>query len=343
MIDRYFHYTQEDRRFYEERLRGRLPRVILDAHTHINLPQHICDIPPERIANDWALQTGLHMTADDAAYYYRTLFPDQQISTVSFPFPVKEAHIEDNNDYVAQCRREGKIAYGLMCIKPEYSCEYIERQVQEKGFSGFKPYPDMVSGEKGAQIGIFQFLPHAQLALAERMRLPVVLHLPRAGRMPDEENIRELREIRQTYPGLVVVIAHFGRCFTPYYMNLALDRLGADAGGFLFDTAAVLNPEVLRIAFERLSLRQILFGTDEPIFLWHGYREWTKTSYHNVAREDYPWNTNRKDAQTEAGYTLFVYRQLDNILQELERIGADEAARDAVFRGNGVRVFGRAV
>ena len=316
--------------------------MILDAHTHINLPEHICDISPERIQNDWALQTGLHMTADDAAYYYGTLFPDQQISIVSFPFPVKEAHIEENNDYVAQCARLKKIAYGLMCVKPGYSCEYIEAQVREKGFAGLKPYPDMVSGEKGAQIGIFEFLPHAQLALAERMHLPVVLHLPRAGRMPDADNLRELREIRQAYPDLVLVIAHLGRCFTPYHLRLALDRLGTDAEGFLFDTAAVLNPEVLKIALERLSTRQILFGTDEPIFLWHGYREWTETSYHNVARENFLWNTHHKDAQTEAGYTLAVYRQLDNLLNALDDAGAGEAARDAIFRGNCARVFGGA-
>jgi hypothetical protein len=64
----YFHYTDLDRRFYEERLKTRMPARFLDAHTHINLPEHIVDVPPERIADDWALQNGLHMTAEDAAY-----------------------------------------------------------------------------------------------------------------------------------------------------------------------------------------------------------------------------------------------------------------------------------
>ncbi|NLG23856.1 MAG: amidohydrolase family protein, partial [Clostridiales bacterium] len=175
----------------------------------------------------------------------------------------------------------------------------------------------------------------------ERLRLPIVMHLPRAGRMPDEDNIRELREIRQRYPDLTMIIAHLGRCYTPYHLGLALERLGGDIGGFYFDTAAVLNPDVLRMGFDHLSPRQILFGTDQPIFLWHGYREWTRTKYVNLAREDFPWNTHRKDAETEAGYTLFVYRQLDNILAELDRFGADKAVRDAVFRGSCARVFGR--
>lgn len=340
MLYDYFHYTELDRRFYNERLKDRLPGVIIDAHTHMNLQEHLQDIPQERINDDWALRYGLHMTAEDAAHYYGLFFPDRQVKITAFPFPVKEARIEDNNDYIAECARTGKIAYGVMCIKPDYSCEYIEQQVREKGFSGFKPYPDMVSGKKGAEIGIFQFMTHEQFALAERLQLPVVMHLPRAGRMPDENNIRELREIRQKYPGLKMIIAHFGRCFTPYHFNLALERLGEDAKGFCFDTAAVLNPEVLRMGFDRLSPGQILFGTDQPIFLWHGHREWSQTKYFNIAREDFSWNVDRRDPETEAGYTLFVYRQMDNILNELDRFGADAGVRDAIFRGNCVRMFG---
>ena len=85
----YFHYTDLDRRFYEEHLKTRMPARFLDAHTHINLPEHIVDVPPERIADDWALQNGLHMTAEDAAFYYHTLFPDRQWAITAFPFPVK--------------------------------------------------------------------------------------------------------------------------------------------------------------------------------------------------------------------------------------------------------------
>jgi predicted TIM-barrel fold metal-dependent hydrolase len=336
----YFHYTDLDRRFYEEHLKTRMPARFLDAHTHINLPEHIVDVPPERIADDWALQNGLHMTAEDAAYYYHTLFPDQQWAITAFPFPVKEVHLDDNNDYVAKCAKEGKIAYGLRCIRPEDSCERIERDMTEKQFSGLKPYPDLVSGKKGSEIGIYQFLPHEQLALAERKGYPIVLHLPRAGRMPDENNLRELREIRQKYPNIVIIIAHCGRCYTPWHFERALDGMGEELRGYYFDTAAVANPEVLRMALARVERGHLLFGTDEPIFLWHGYREWTKTQYFNVAREDFPWNKNRKSPEEEAGYTFFVYRQIDNLLTELERAHLGEEGKNEVFLRNAQRVFG---
>ncbi len=337
----YFHYTDLDRAFYEERLKPRMPMRFLDAHTHMNLSEHVLNVPPERIADDWALQNGMLMSAEDAKLYYDTLFPDQAWALVSFPFPLKEAHIEENNDYVADCARQGKIAYALMCVKPEYSAEYIEREIFSKGLSGLKPYPDMVSGKKGSEIGIFEFFPREQMALAERLNLPVVMHLPRAGRMPDENNIRELREIRQKYPRLKMIIAHCGRCYTPYHFEQALNAMGEDLAGFLFDTAAVTNPEVLKMLLERVDHKSILFGTDEPIFLWHGYREWTKTTYINLAREDFAWNKHHKDDKTEAGYTLFVYRQIDNILTALENAGLPEDVKNDIFLNNCKRIYSR--
>ena len=339
----YFHYTDIDREFYERRIKGRMPKTFVDSHSHMNLPEHTVDIPPERLADDWALQNGLLMSAEDAKLYYGTMFPDQQWNITSFPFPVKEAHLEDNNDYVAQCARDGKIKYGLMCIKPEYSTDYIIKEYREKGFSGLKPYPDMVSGQKGAEIGIFEFMPHEQFAMAEKEKMPIVMHLPRAGRMPDDGNIRELREIRQKYPDLTMVIAHCGRCYTPYHFGIALDKLGEDAKGFHFDTAAVLNPAVIEMALDRLDYRKILFGTDQPIFLWHGYRNWTDTKYINLAREDFPWNVHKEDPEIQKGYTLFVYRQIDNILTVLEEKGMGEDVKNAIFHENAVRVFGGSV
>ena len=191
----YFHYTELDRKFYEEHLKDRIPHEFIDCHTHINLMEHLVDVPKERIADDWALQSGMHMSADDAKVYYDTFFPDQKWNIVAFPFPIREAHLEENNEYVAKCADEGKIAYGLMSIKPDYSLEYIERELTTKRFSGVKPYPDMVSGKKGAEISIFQFMPHDQLKLMEKLHMPIVMHLPRAGRMPDDWHMQLFHQL----------------------------------------------------------------------------------------------------------------------------------------------------
>jgi predicted TIM-barrel fold metal-dependent hydrolase len=335
----YFHITQLDKDFYAEYLKDRMPGKFMDSHTHINLQDHINDVPEERIEDDWALQGGMHMTADDAKFYYDTLFPHKEWSIVAFPFPIREAKIEDNNGYVAQCAEEGKIAHGLMCIKPDYSLEYMEQELTTKKFSGVKPYPDMVSGKKGAEISIFEFLPHSQLALLEKLDMPVVLHLPRAGRMPDDNNINEIKEIRQKYPELKIIIAHFGRCFTPYYFRQAIDKMGEEIHGLYFDTAAVMNPEVHRIALDKLNHKNILFGTDQPIFLWHGRRKWTEKSYFNLAREDFMWNKNHEPKEVKEKYTFYVYEQINNLINEMENAGLSREQKEDIFYNNANDIF----
>jgi hypothetical protein len=80
----------------------------------------------------------------------------------------------------------------------------------EGAFVGFTPYGDMVSGVKGADLGIFDFLPRRQLEIMDR------------------EGLRQLRR---------------------------------DAEGPYFDTSAVINPETCELAFDRLPVERILFGT----------------------------------------------------------------------------------
>ena len=50
-------------------------------------------------------------------------------------------------------------------------------------------------------------------------------------------------EIRQKYPNIVIIIAHSGRCYTPWHFERALDGMGEELRGYYFDTAAVAAPQ----------------------------------------------------------------------------------------------------
>ncbi len=336
----YFEKSGLDKTFYEEKILPRLPREVYDVHTHVNLEQHVKDVPKERIMDDWAFQCGYVMSAQDARYYFDTMFPGIDYKINAFPFPIREADIEASNEYIAQCIREGTIRSGFLCIKPEYGVDYLEKMLTENGYSGIKPYPDMVSGKKGAEVGIFDFMPREQFALAEKLGKVVMMHLPRAGRMPDDRNIAELKEIRREFPNLKLCIAHFGRCFTPYHFGQAIEKMGEDIHWLYFDTAAVLNPTVYELALKKLSPERILFGTDEPIFLWHGKRTWTKTAYQNLAREDFAWNTHTEGTEAEAGYTFYVYEQVNNILDTIDKLGLGAQTAGQIFGGNAKKLLG---
>ncbi|MCE5190017.1 MAG: amidohydrolase [Eubacteriales bacterium] len=330
----YFHRTPLDEAFYAEHLKERIPPVLIDAHAHYNLPEHVTNVSPEAIAGDWALECGLLMSYEDSRVYYQTLFPDTDVHQIVLPWPLRDADTVENNRYVAEIARLPHVR-GLMTVRPEFSISEIEKTFAQGNFSGFKPYPYMASAVKGAEVSIFDFMPREQFALANRLHAPVLMHLPRAGRLPAPENVKEVREILDSYPNIKLVIAHFGRCFNVEYFETALESFGTDIHRVWFDTAAVLNPAVYRLAFASLDYHRILFGTDFPILLWHGKREWSGGTYHNLCRENFSWNRHTHP-EDEPNYTFFVYEQLNTILNV---IGGQETVRQAVFFENAKSVY----
>lgn len=322
---------ENDEEFYVKYLKGRMPDRIFDFHVHLNLPEHIPDMSEERLRSDWAFECGLILPCETAYRYAGLLFPDTEYRIAGFPWPVREADLVSGNRYLLDKKAEGKVT-PFMSVRPDFTEDYIEELLPE--FCGFKPYPDLVSTVKGAEISIFRFMPHWQLEILNRHRKAVVIHLPRKGRIADPENVRELLEMRQEYPDVQIVIAHLGRSFNPVYLREALKQLGSSAADFYYDTAAVLNPEVYELAFEKLPLTQILYGSDTPIMLWHGKRRWTDNTYINLTNEPYSWNHHEGGEAAEKGYTFFLYEQMKVILDTLERMGFGEDIKRGLFFGN---------
>jgi predicted TIM-barrel fold metal-dependent hydrolase len=191
----------------------------------------------------------------------------------------------------------------------------------------------MVSGVKGADVSIYDYLPPEQWKILDKHSKAVMLHLPRKQRLASDDNIRELLDARQKYPNVTIIIAHFGRSFCPYYLEAGLNKLD-NGEGFYFDTAAVVNPAVYDIAFKRINIKSILFGTDMPISFWRGKREWTEKTYTNLSSENYHWNKNRKSPEEEAKYTIFLYEEVKSILDALEKNGQKESVKEDIFFRN---------
>jgi hypothetical protein len=334
-MNEYFKKYDLDLEYYQQNLKDRLPSTIIDAHRHYNLPEHVKNITPETIMGDWALECGLLMSYEDSVHYDHTLFPDQKIHPVGLPWPLRDADTVGNNNYIAELINNHDIR-GLYTLRPEYDVEMIERDYLAGNFSGFKPYPYMASGIKGAEVSIFDFMTRPQFALANKLKAAVLMHLPRAGRLPDPDNVSELRTIMNDYPDVKMVIAHFGRCFNDKFFSRALEAFGDDIHGLWFDTSAVINSKVYALAFENLNYHKILFGTDFPIMLWHGKREWPGKKYVNLCREDFTWNKHQYPEQ-EDNYTFIVYEQLNSMLNAID---GDPDILKATFMKNAAEVYG---
>lgn len=160
-----------------------------------------------------------------------------------------------------------------------------------------------------------------------------MLHLPRKERLADPDNARELMEIRQKFPDISIIIAHFGRAFCPYYLKKGLELMDG-AEGFYFDTTAVINPAVYRLAFEKIPVDKILYGSDMPILFWHGKRKWTEREYINLCRENFSWNKHIESPEEEEKYTFFLYEQMKSILDTADEIGFTGREKAKIFYDN---------
>jgi uncharacterized protein len=254
--------TEIDKNFYRKYIQHRLPDTIFDVHVHLNLPEHISMVTESRWLSDWALESGHLLSCEGALSWAKVLYPDVRYEIAGFPWPIREADLKANNAYLAGFSGK-RILSPFMVVRPEWPAEGIEKTLLDGDFVGFKPYPDMYSGVKGVDLSIFEFFPHEQWALLDKYKKAVVLHLPRKNRIADKDNVRELLEARDRYPDATIIVAHFGRAFCPIYLKEGLDQLGG-AEGFFFDTAAVINPEVYDLAFSRIPIENILYGTDMP-------------------------------------------------------------------------------
>ncbi|MFB3902513.1 MAG: amidohydrolase family protein [Acidobacteriota bacterium] len=333
----YFELTALDRQFFGDHLQARLPQRVFDAHVHLNLADHVKSVPRERILSDFAMQICTTLPVEDAYACAAALYPGISYEIAGMGWPIREADLRGNNCYLAQAARTGRVR-PFMVVQPGWPLDEIDAGLAENGFVGLKPYPDMLVGVKGAEVSLFDFLPHEHWRLAERYRKAVLLHLGRKERLSDPNNIRELLQARQAYPSVTIIIAHFGRSFCPVYLREGLDQLGE--ADFYFDTAAVTNPEVYDVAFDRIPRNRILYGSDMPVLFFHGRQEWHGRSYRVLCREHFPFNEgSHRPAQEEAQYTLFLYEQMRSILDAMDRHGFSDEDREAFFWTNAVQAL----
>jgi hypothetical protein len=178
------------------------------------------------------------------------------------------------------------------------------------------------------------------MAVVEKLGLILLLHLPRPGRLKDPANLAELKEIAREFPRLTLVIAHVGRSYCP---SFALEGLPAlkDCPSFLYDIAAVLNPDVLAFALRELGPGRILWGTDFPILFLRGRQEWRGDKYVNLTAQMFMWNVERRPPQEEARYTLYVYEQLRALREACERVGVSREGVESIMHLNAVQLLTR--
>jgi hypothetical protein len=335
MTHPYFEYTDVDRRFFEERLDPYLPERIFDAHRHVQLPEHLDESEEPFKRGSFPEEIAGPESVEQARLAYEIMFPGREVEMLGFGSPQSNVLARANNEWVSE-QFAGSGSAGLALNRPDWGPERILEALRRPAIIGLKPYERLDREFEGGDASIFDFMPHHQLEVLDELGAWLTLHLPRAERLADRENIEEILELRARYPHVVLVVAHLGRSYAGRYAREGFPPLAEDPG-ILFDNSAVLNPAVHALALDRFGPERIMWASDQPVFYMRGRRRWEGDAYINLTSGDYAWNTDREPPEVEAGYTLSLYEQMAACIDTVFALGFGEATIEALFHGNARR------
>ena len=303
------HYFSVDFPFYKEHLRDFLPDRIIDVHTHSgnNPGRQPCD-PEPTFWPEW-VTFGCGMPVPNLLDAYLKMFPGKEVFPVCFSTSTRQ-DVDERNAYIAEELQQYKNIWGFLWTLPDWSKDELIHRVSRGGFSGIKPYLNMVQDIPVEDITIFDYLPHHHLEAAEEHGWVVMLHIPRKERLADPVNIAQLKEISRAYPKIKLIIAHVGRSYCPRFGIEGIPPL-RDCENLLFDFSANTNQVVMELLIREVGPKRILFGSDMPITAMRAKRICEGDEYVNYVRHaDWEDNRTRRNVEEEERYTFFLYEQI---------------------------------
>jgi hypothetical protein len=194
-----FEYKACDRAFYDKHLKDFLPDKMFDAHVHISTAG-LSRYGSHNGGSTWTDYLCKEMGVEEFLAMNKEMFPNQKMEALIFGMCL--TGINETNAYVINNNKD----YGFpMLYRSDYaqSPDELEANVKAGGFIGLKPYlSNCPSYIPSNEVRIFDFLPPAQLEVANKNGWIIMLHIPRNKRLGDPVNIAQIMEIEEKYPNV---------------------------------------------------------------------------------------------------------------------------------------------
>jgi uncharacterized protein len=337
LIDERDYYQAVDLPIYQKELAEWLPERMFDVHAHAWLPEHnLRPISEERV--------GLVFEAESVSWAelreaYDLLFPGKAVEWLAFGMPLSVVNREANNDYVAT-QIDNRTTFGLYVVKPEETdATALLEKLKAGGFVGFKPYLSFVTWKPLEAIRILDFLTEAQLEVAHRYHLPIMLHVPRDRRLADPDNLADLETIAATYPQARIILAHGGRAYSADLINEALNVVER-LDNMYFEFSNVQSAEVVEAILRRMPLERLMYGSDIPVATVRGYMFMLNGQRVALTRKPFAWSISGKPGQLRC--TFMGYEQIRAMKSACERVGIGREGVEALFYNNARRLVDEA-
>ncbi len=254
---------EADEALFRRELDSFVPDVIFDAHAHLWGKAHL---PP----TGWDAFRNVEEDVIDLAAYRRRmaeLMPGRVFAGgLLLPGSVGAAgeQAQAQNEFIA--REAGSDAgwRGSMLVTPQMSPEYVRQEVRRLGLSGLKCYHVQSGKAVTWDADIPDYLPEAQVKVADEERLGITLHMVKSRAVADPSNQRWIRHYCETYPNMQLILAHAARGFNSYHTIEGLPALRG-LPNLWCDMAAVTDVGACEAVIEVLGHERLLFGTDFPV------------------------------------------------------------------------------
>ncbi|MCK6488948.1 MAG: amidohydrolase [Planctomycetes bacterium] len=248
-----FALTAADAACWRDELEDFVPPRVFDAHAHLRNEAFMA--PGVPASNDWRSAETSFATLQGIS---AALFPGRAVRHFAFPLPLRGVDALGISAWAAGAVAADPCSRAAAQLLPEGDAAALARLIAgQANLVALKPYHALCARRP---VRIADYLPLPALALADRLGLAVILHLP-AGLAPDAA---ELRRLCGDFPRVRWILAHCAGAFDATALAAALAATRGLAAVWL-DTAAICDPRTLVIALQGFDRARILFGTDNAL------------------------------------------------------------------------------
>ena len=317
-----------DRRIWEEELEGFVPQCVFDVHTHVFRWKFNTD--PEKDTGVFAMigrtfpeASWAELNACDAA-----LMPGREVHRLAFPSPFfPSCDFEASNEYVAAEVRGDPPSAALMIVEPSMTAEYLDQQVEEHGFLGFKPYRFYSTTGDPVQCRITDFFPEHQIEVAHRRGLLIMMHLARRDAIGDPRNIDDLLRFSGQYPGAKWILAHCARSYSAWAIERSAGRLRGLPNVWA-ETSSVCESDAIEALCASIGPGRVMYGSDDlPAGVMRGKYIAFAYAWDFLSEENHSMNLSHCDRRM----TFSRYEQLRAMRRASMRLGLTQGQIEDQF------------
>ena len=320
-----FEYTDFDREIWERELADFVPDALYDMHAHIWSDEHTGQAD--------ASSQGLRLPIDlgDHLDWAARLYPGREIHYLMLAPPAQGMDVDGHNRWLAGQMAQDPKSGANMAVTPDMSPQRVAGEVAAGGFVGLKPYRTFA--DDPAEADIRDFLPEAQIEVADHLGLSITLHLSKRSGAADPANLRDLEELTGRYPRVQWILAHCARGFNAFMLEGSIHTL-AGLPNLWYDTSAVNDLYAHYLLMKHEDRGRVFYGSDNVV------AGCARGKYITYGRAWHYFAGDPDQPHCDSRATLVIYEQLRQQRQMADMLGLTRTEIEALFHGNGERLLG---